>query len=214
MRLSEAHNIIEQQWAILSTEYGKIMNRAAYDQLVRNCSNMNPAVFAEAVSRHIADASEDTRGNRRGSWPPRTADINGQAHHVNEEQRREDTNRRFESDSTYRKLAAGDVIELTRSKCPECSDRGMTAFWYDRNNLRAIFLKSEAMALPDEAFNKLTSASAICDCHAGACRPERDWRYQDHNNNYRHTIPRLEALKKLSTLPREANPTPINDYFS
>ena len=218
--LYECRDVVERQWLILSTEYGKTYPRSAYDQLVRKCAHVEPPVFEEAIERHMMDATEESPGKIRGKWAPKTADVFSQVAKIRDEHRAVEQNRRFESNKTYTALTKGDQPQLERAICKECSDRGMTAFYYMPRDLSKVWLKSEALVLDELIFGVLGTASAVCDCKAGMSRYERQWIFTDDKGSSRPTIPRMESIRDIAKRRRSHELQPVGaapekeDYVS
>ena len=90
---------------------------------------------------------------------------------------------------------------LPKSFCRDCSDRGMGRFWYDPKNKRRVWLFAEWSELPDEGIEKLSSATAICDCRLGMGRVERTWMttmYYQGQQVMTTTYPVMEFIRRLA----------------
>ena len=93
-------------------------------------------------------------------------------------------------------------VDSWRSNCIECSDRGITRFYYDpRRKRRRVWLFSEWLELPPEMRGTLQCASAVCDCSKGEFHRHRDKMTKIWHKGREHEAPvwpRLELIRKLA----------------
>ncbi len=214
---------------VLVATYGeKMMDHDRLTSLWRVLGREDADTVAMAIDAHIADATEDGYGHRVGQYPPKPADILARIRRLRDEaaettrREQEDTHRRVRDGSGGRKIPYTIPAEIRKkapylpnirytwtSDCHECSDSGLASFFAEYNATDdryipgRVWLRSEALELPDEQLHKMRRQTAACDCQRGRVRPERQlmtsvWSERQGREVEVTTYPRLEYIRKIA----------------
>lgn len=134
---------------------------------------VDDAEYKAAVRAHIL--------GDRGHNPPLPADIMRQINNARNAAEAANTNNNsrrnepevelieadFNEDDKLVKIDFKKPTTFRKVYCRECSDKGLTPFYYLRENRQIVYTKWEARELPDELFARLAITEAICDCIRG-----------------------------------------------
>lgn len=213
---------------VLLQHYPRLMDAERLRALWDSIGNEDAEAVAMAIDAHVRDTSDDGQGRPVGQYPPSAAHIMRHIKRWHDEAAKQEREEQHQTRQRVQDRKAGRRIPLKlpdfvtkqfthlaginhtwTSDCHECSDKGLASFFaeYDPRSDRyvpgRVYLRSEAMALPQEQYDRLRRHTAVCDCQAGHVRPERAltvMRWSDKHGCEVEvpTYPKLEHIRTIA----------------